>query len=349
MTTASSRPAAEDLEFQAEMLQRVSRTFALTIPQLPDPLRGVAGNAYLLCRIADTVEDESGLSLPQKQAFSARFVDVVAGRDDAAAFARDLGASLTPPTTDAERELVAATARVVRITHGFRDRQRRAVERCMRIMTRGMVEFQEQATPGGLRDLPQLDRYCYCVAGVVGEMMAELFCDYSTEIDRRYEELFAGSVSYGQGLQMTNILKDVWGDLRRGACWLPRSVFDAAGFDLHALSAGQAHPGFARGLTALAAVTRHHLAEGLRFILLIPARETGIRRYLLWTLGLSVLTLRRLHLTPAFRRGGEVRLSRSAIRAVILLTSALAPWDTALKLLFEAATRGLPPAAPPRS
>ena len=51
-----------DLAYQAAMLQCVSRTFALTIPQLPGALRDVVGNAYLLCRIVDTIEDEPTLS-----------------------------------------------------------------------------------------------------------------------------------------------------------------------------------------------------------------------------------------------------------------------------------------------
>ena len=328
------------------MLRRVSRTFALTIPQLPDRLRDVVSNAYLLCRIADTIEDEPKLSLRQKQAFSERFVEVVAGRDAPGPFARDLGSSLSSSTTGAERDLAAGAARVLRITYGLRARQRRALERCLQIMTGGMVEFQRQATPGGLLDLAQLDRYCYCVAGVVAETLVELFCDYSSVIDRRRDELLERSVSYGQGLQMTNILKDIWDDLRRGACWLPRSAFETSGFDLDALSAGQAHPGFAKGLTKLVAITRRHLAEGLQFILLIPPGETGIRRHLLWTLGLSTLTLRRLHTTPSFRHGHEVTLSRSSVRAVILLTSYLNRSDAALKLLFAAATHALPRSEP---
>ena len=44
--------------FQDQILPHVSRTFALTIPQLPMPLRTAVTNAYLLCRIADTIEDE---------------------------------------------------------------------------------------------------------------------------------------------------------------------------------------------------------------------------------------------------------------------------------------------------
>ena len=49
---------AMSLEKQQDHLQKVSRTFALTIPLLPPDLRDYVGNAYLLCRIADTIEDD---------------------------------------------------------------------------------------------------------------------------------------------------------------------------------------------------------------------------------------------------------------------------------------------------
>ena len=91
--TASSLDGmtASDLAYQAGMLQCVSRAVALTIPQLPGALRDVVGNAYLLCRIADTIEDEPTLSAGQKQTFAERFVEVVAGREAAELFARQLG------------------------------------------------------------------------------------------------------------------------------------------------------------------------------------------------------------------------------------------------------------------
>ena len=342
-TAPSNTPHGSDLVYQADILQGVSRSFAFTIPQLPDALRDVVGNAYLLCRIADTIEDEPALSAAQKRDFSQRYVGVVEGREDPAGFARDLSALLSPSTTEREHDLVANTVRVVRITSGFRAAQRRALERCVRIMTRGMAEFQQKASLAGLNDVPHLDRYCYCVAGVVGEMLTELFCDYSEEIGARREDLFALSTSFGQGLQMTNILKDLWEDRSRGVCWLPQDVFSSSGFELRALSPGQADPGFIRGLTELVGIARHHLTNALRYTLLIPARETGIRRYCLWSLGMAVLTLRRIHATPAFRSGREVRISRASVKAVVAVTSALARSNPALTLLFAALTRSLPP------
>jgi len=59
--------AQSDDAFQARMLAGVSRTFALTIPQLPPELARVVSNAYLLCRIVDTIEDEPGISPAMKR------------------------------------------------------------------------------------------------------------------------------------------------------------------------------------------------------------------------------------------------------------------------------------------
>lgn len=51
-------PHPDPLGYQARILSRVSRTFALTIPQLPAELATVVTHAYLLLRLADTIEDE---------------------------------------------------------------------------------------------------------------------------------------------------------------------------------------------------------------------------------------------------------------------------------------------------
>ncbi len=342
MTSPPETVSVSDLAYQEHILQGVSRTFALTIPQLPTGLRDVVGNAYLLCRITDTIEDDPALSSEQKRAFAERFAEIVGGREEAEPFARELGALLSPAATEDERDLVANADRVIRVAGGFNAAQRAALERCVRIMAGGMAEFQQNATPGGLNDVPHLDRYCYYVAGVVGEMLTDLFCDYSGEINARRKELLPLSVSFGQGLQMTNILKDLWDDRERGACWLPRDVFLAAGFDLRSLSPGQAHPGFVQGLSRLVGIARGHLANALRYALIIPARETGIRRHCLWALGMAVLTLRRIHATPAFRSGQEVKISRRSVWAVVIFTSILARSNWALTLLFRILTKQLP-------
>ena len=76
-----------DLEFQRDILPGVSRTFALTIPVLPPRLADVVANAYLLCRLADTIEDDVGLTDEQKSVFHERFVRIAEGSEAPEPFA----------------------------------------------------------------------------------------------------------------------------------------------------------------------------------------------------------------------------------------------------------------------
>ncbi|MBI2994148.1 MAG: phytoene/squalene synthase family protein [Gammaproteobacteria bacterium] len=338
--------AAADEAYQERILQGVSRTFALTIPQLPPALCRVVSNAYLLCRIADTIEDDKHLPLEEKRQFADRFIRVVAGMETAAEFAATLAPKLSPTATADERDLIVHTDTVIRITHGFTPRQRAALEHCIRIMADGMARYQESNVRLGLKDLPDMDAYCYHVAGVVGEMLTELFCAHSPEIDRHRAELMPLAVSFGQGLQMTNILKDIWDDQRRGMCWLPRDIFSMHGADLRKLAPGARDPGFEQGLGHLIAVARSHLANALRYTLLIPARETGIRRFCLWALGMAVLTLRKINRNRSFASGNEVKISRRSVYATIAITKLLTRHDRLLRGLFSITARGLPETIP---
>ena len=332
-------PCVAPAAYQEQALLKVSRTFALTIPQLPQPLREVIGNAYLLFRIADTIEDEPGLSEPRRIPLLGEFAEAVAGRAPAEPFAARLAQTLSAAADPDQRDLVAHAPLVLHVTHGFRPAQRGAIERCMRVMTDGMSEFGGGA-PDGLETLRDLERYTYCVAGVVGEMITDLTCQYSAEVAARRDRLYPLSRRFGCGLQLVNVLKDLWEDNRRGVCWLPRAVFPAD-VDLSSPDARN-HAAFAGGLNTLVAVAREHLDAALDYTLLMPPRQVGIRRFLLWTLGLAVLTLRRIHANPRFTSGEDVKVTRREVRAMILVTTALARHDTALRWLFRKAGAPLP-------
>jgi farnesyl-diphosphate farnesyltransferase len=187
-----------------------------------------------------------------------------------------------------------------------------------------MPRFQRNASLDGLADVPELDSYCYYVAGVVGEMLTELFCVYSPAIEARRDRLAPLAVSFGLGLQMTNIIKDIWDDRRRGVSWMPRDV----------------------SIDEMIGIAHQHLRDALAYTLTIPSRETGIRRFLLWALGLAILTLRKLHRNPTFLSGQSVKVSRRTVRATVFVTSVLVRNDQLLSRLFERAAAGLPLAMP---
>ena len=333
---------SSDEEYQDQILPHVSRTFALTIPQLPPALATPVTSAYLLCRIADTIEDEPALSPPETLAFLQRFSALVGGDGDPCALARDLEGRLSDRTSDTERDLVKHMDRVVRVTEGLEMQQRAAIQRCVELMCYGMPRFQFNSSLGGLARSTDLDDYCYYVAGVVGEMLTDLFCAYSEDIGRQRAALSALAASFAQGLQMTNILKDVWEDRSRGACWLPQEVFTRYGVDLSQVSQQAQDPRYAEGVAELVGVAHAHLRNALDYTLLIPAKETGIRRFCLWAIGLAILTLRKVALNPGFAAGTEVKVSHSAVSMTLALTNASVRSDWMLRRLFGLAARGVP-------
>jgi farnesyl-diphosphate farnesyltransferase len=331
-----------DEGYQHQILPYVSRTFALTIPQLPPPLRVAVTNAYLLCRIADTIEDEPALSPVETLEYLDRFKAVVAGRGDAAVLASEVEKRLSDRTLPTERDLVAHMARVLNVTASLTAAQRGAIQRCVDLMCYGMPRFQSSASVRGLPKRTDLDDYCYYVAGVVGDMLTELFCEYSPAIAKNRTRMQDLAVSFAQGLQMTNILKDVWEDRSRGACWLPQEVFTPHRVDLAKVSPDAPSAGFDAGMSELVGVAHAHLRNALDYTLLIPATEAGIRRFCLWAIGLAVLTLRKIHKNPGFSAGSQVKIKRSAVSMTRLFTEIALRNDWMLRRLFGQAARGLP-------
>jgi farnesyl-diphosphate farnesyltransferase len=341
----SINPGHSDEAYQDQILPSVSRTFALTIPQLPPDLSRSVTNAYLLCRVADTIEDEPQIAPPETLLYMERFSDAVAGVADAQTLGIELADRLSQWTLPAERDLIIHLARVIRVTRQLPMRQQAAIRRCVDAMCQGMHQFQRTASVRGLESVADLDSYCYYVAGVVGEMLTELFCSHSPDIERQRAALSRLAPSFAQGLQMTNILKDVWEDRSRGACWLPQDVFSRFGVDLSHLTPQSGGSGFAAGMQELVGLAHAHLRNALEFTLLIPARETGIRRFCLWAIGLAVLTLKRIAANPGFTQGSQVKVSRRTVAMTLALSNAATGHNGLLRFLFSRAASGLPLAA----
>ena len=74
-------------------------------------------------------------------------------------------------------------------------------------------------------DYPALSRYCHLVAGVVGEVAAQIF-------GQTQAQTTAYAHTLGQALQLTNIIRDVGEDALRGRIYLP--VSELQQFDVKA-------------------------------------------------------------------------------------------------------------------
>ncbi len=329
-----------DIDFQQQLLNEVSRSFAFTIPQLPETLRRVISNAYLLCRIADTIEDENHLTYDQKKFFWFELTSIVSDSKSPEKFSKDLLSILPSTNSTSEKNLIRNFNRIISINRRLSEIERERIKRCLNIMCEGMKTFQKKKNPQGLKSLTDFNEYCYYVAGVVGELLTDLFCDYSIEISRNRAILKKLAVSFGQSLQMTNILKDLWKDLDRGICWLPTDIFQKDGFDLNNLSKKKYYEGFAKGIFELITIANSHLKNALTFSLLIPKKEKGLRKFCLWAIGMAIFTLKKINGKRFFIMREEAKISRRIVKGIIFITNLTLGHNILLKILFFIFTRG---------
>ncbi|MBX2989907.1 MAG: phytoene/squalene synthase family protein [Bacteroidetes bacterium] len=88
-------------------------------------------------------------------------------------------------------------------------------------------------------DFSELNDYCYCVASVVGLMMTKIFGVSDDSALRHAADL-------GTAMQLTNILRDVGEDYRRGRIYLPQDELATFGYSERELKDGVVNRNFKR-------------------------------------------------------------------------------------------------------
>jgi farnesyl-diphosphate farnesyltransferase len=251
-----------------DLLLKTSRTFALAIPLLPEPTRSTTCLAYLLFRVADTLEDAGTWSRVARLDALAEWADLLVAPDPVRARSASLRWTANEATHhEGYKELLTALPEVLtELARAEAGTQRIVREHALRTV-KGMRETLERGDAGGnvrITSLEDLRAYCYIVAGIVGELLTEIFVHDCPALAGVKETLVDNQVKFGEGLQLVNILKDEAQDAEEGRIYLPGSVVrsdivELAREDLvgarryiGALERGGAPPGFS-AFTSLSA------------------------------------------------------------------------------------------------
>ena len=211
-----------------ELLVQTSRTFALAIPLLPEPTQNTTCLAYLLFRIADTLEDAETWSRAQRQEALAELGELfkAPSQESARSMSRRWLAG-TPTTHAGYRALLEAVPEVMAEVERLEAGNRRIVlDHALRtaIDMRGVLERADAQGRVRINDLAELKAYCYVVAGIVGELLTALFVHNAPSLRAVEEILTRHQLEFGEGLQLVNILKDESVDRGEGRSYLPVEV-----------------------------------------------------------------------------------------------------------------------------
>jgi farnesyl-diphosphate farnesyltransferase len=222
---------AERISYLEKQMDVVSRSFAVVVSCLEQPLRAQFSAAYLLCRVADNIEDCTEPAAWKAQRF-AEFDRLLAEPVAAPGTLAVWESFVWPGLTADERKLMgfAAGAELWKIYADIPPFERDIIRRWVWAMSEGMTHLDNPAHEprfvdrGGVKVLDRrsdYDQYCYIVAGTVGRMATELVVHQYGINGATKRRLVESSQGCGRALQKTNILKDFSEDLERGVCYLP--------------------------------------------------------------------------------------------------------------------------------
>jgi farnesyl-diphosphate farnesyltransferase len=309
--------------FAHAILPAVSRTFALGIKALPGALGQAVLDAYLLCRILDTVEDAPAIAPDVKAAL---FDDFLASYDDPAARRRFLDGAQALSGDEAHLALTRNADLVLEHFAALPPRTREVVRRWVAEMAVGMRKFV-LLYPDGIRiqTVEEYKEYCYYVAGTVGYMLTDLWHEHSRSIGaRRYAILRERCRAFAEALQTVNILKDVAVDAEQeNSVYVPEELLRAQGSTQSRILAPELLPRNREALTQLIQLAWHDLDEARAYLLSIPRRAVSIRLFCILPLLLAYATLRDLVQSSAMLRpGGSVKISRREVKS-LLMTGAM--------------------------
>ena len=185
------------------LLRLHARTFALTLRFLPRSLREPLGLAYLLARASDTITDSGAIPLERRIAL----LEELRSSLDGDAFDIWQPKTYEGELSNNDGELICAVPQLIASLKSSPD-------------CKELISLWQSITKGQLSDLTrfpsevpleeeELERYCFLVAGSVGEIWTKLIAKHEPQtLLRPEEEMRRLGIAYGKGLQLVNILRD---------------------------------------------------------------------------------------------------------------------------------------------
>lgn len=300
----------------SQMLRGVSRTFALSIEQLPGVLREATANAYLLLRVSDCLEDHETMPADRKSHLLRLWAAVLAGKESVA---RLTGSIADLDGHDPEVHVAQNAGMILNWLHKLPDGLQEPILDRVCSSTLGMARWQDHGPY--VEDEAALDDYMHEVAGRVGYLVTDLFAWYSPRIRERREALLPLSRQCGLALQTVNVIRGIPKDYERGWVFVPQTFLQEAGLTRETLL----HPDYLeRSLLVtnkLVSKAVRHLNYGLDYITLFPRRFHGIRLSLMWPFFFAIATLDKSwgNANVLF---SEAKIGRDQVKQIILQTRA---------------------------
>lgn len=288
-------------DFCREILKKVSRSFALTIPMLDEGLYKPIMVTYLQDRLLDNFEDEvQDISLAQRKYFMDLVVDV-------------FDPDNSEPETSVRKiqdqsSLFAdkALARLTENTHLLREAYEVLDENIQEIsykwlveMNKGMQTYLEKE----VNSFSELDEYCYYVAGTVGGFLTETII-YRQKLNEDSSQILLDNFKdAGLFLQKVNIIRDIKIDAEnRDKNYWP---LESLGISLKQLLDRENEQEALRCLQVMIEDVSRHIPGLLRYYEALPDSIPGYKKFFSLNNALGLATLEKMNNNAAVLFGNK--------------------------------------------
>ena len=328
--SVSSNGSESDLNWCRDAVGDVSRTFALTVDVLENPMADHITVGYLLCRIADTIEDADHIPARTQSSLLRTLDAVLDGADQTAmrTFSEDVERWMpTPSSRNDDWHVVGAAPTIAATFTSFSASTRRAIRTPVREMVTGMADFADRNAhrPGiRIQTKAELEQYCHVAAGTVGTLITNLLDgdDVPVERSRTMAETAEG---FGRLLQLVNIAKDVRADfVEENNVYLPAEWLAEEGVDQDAVLEPENADDVSRVIRRVVDLATEYLDDGQEYLTAMPLHSGNTLAAWAVPYLLSVGTLRELERRPddALTEGG-VKISREEVFSVLDVTTSM--------------------------
>ena len=312
------------------ILEGTSRSFYLTLKNLPSGLRSQVGLLYLLARTSDTIADsERGFPAQRLQALE-RYNEYVQGNSSTLP---DLSELAQLQRIASERKLLERVGDTVACVGRFSDQDQQHIRHCLNIIVGGQsLELKRFANAGeeqivALADDVELDDYAYRVAGSVGEFWTRMTLNHLFETDEETElAMFEKGVRFGKALQLINILRDIPADLRMGRCYIPSKSLSDIGMEpmdlLDAENMGRFKPLFDSCID----VAESHLDAAVEYIGMLPHSQFRLRGACMLPVLIGQRTLALLRDGNVLEPSNRIKVTRDEINGLLKTVAFAVPF-----------------------
>jgi farnesyl-diphosphate farnesyltransferase len=323
-----STNVAPDIAYCRYIVEDVSRTFSLTIDLLDQPLADQVCVGYLLCRVADTIEDTTHVP-PAEQASLLRSygnalnpktgTDIHDFQNEVETWVPD--EAIMQENRMPDWEVVTNAPTVIATFESFDSQTRHAMLRPVQEMVDGMATFVERYDDSdGIRIQTEVElhRYCHYVAGTVGTLITNLLTQHTLPKEQK-RTLETTAEHFGRLLQLVNIAKDVYDDyVFENNVYLPAEWLDAEGVSQDALLVEENRQSVAHVVDRVVNRAKCYCSDARAYIDAMPLQNGNT--IAAWAIPylLAVGTLRELESNPeAAVLDQPVKVSREEVSAIV--------------------------------